>query len=74
MVRIELRGNRLMLLAGTMAVIGAFILVVGTCSCMSTRMRVSGVRSEAKCVLELELDESIRVKLADKIENIGRRQ
>ena len=74
MVRIELRRKRLMLVAGTMAVIGAFILVVGPCTCMSTRMRVSGVRSEAKCVLELELDESIRVKLTDVVENIGRRK
>ena len=72
-VKIGLNRKRFSLLVA-MAVVYALVRVSGLLSCMSVRMSVSGVRSEARCILEYELDESIRDRLTEVVENIGRRQ
>jgi len=73
MVKIGLHRLRFSLLVAMM-VVYALVRVAGQVSCMSVRMRVSGVRSEARCILEYELDESIRDRMTKVVENIGRMQ
>ncbi len=73
MVKIGLHRLRFSLLVAMM-VVYALVRVAGIVAGMSARMCVSGVRAEARCILEYELDESIRDRLSEVVENIGRMQ